>query len=227
MVSVPAPLPSEETVSEPPPKPEQQHRAGCGAEGRREGGSGQQPQRELLAQPGRGEQAAHVLADILTKDGQLEDSTAGTPQGSILSPLLANVALSVLDEHIAHTPSGPQTSKVERARRLRHGQPNFRLVRYADDWCLMVKGTRADAEALRDQIAGVLTAIGLRLSPDKTLITHIDEGLDLLGWRIQRHRKRGTNRHCVYVYPDEEGRAGRQGESQGTVPAGRNQSAAG
>ena len=43
--------------------------------------------------------------------------------------------------------------------------------------------------------------MGLRLSPDKTLITHIDEGLDFLGWRIQRHRKRGTSRHYVYTYP--------------------------
>ena len=43
--------------------------------------------------------------------------------------------------------------------------------------------------------------MGLRLSPEKTLITHIDEGLDFLGWRIQRHRKRGTNRSYVYTYP--------------------------
>ena len=41
--------------------------------------------------------------------------------------------------------------------------------------------------------------MGLRLSPDKTLITHIDQGLDFLGWRIQRHRKRGSNRHYVYT----------------------------
>jgi RNA-directed DNA polymerase len=43
--------------------------------------------------------------------------------------------------------------------------------------------------------------MGLRLSTDKTLITHIDDGLDFLGWHIQRHRKRGTNRHYVYTYP--------------------------
>ena len=52
--------------------------------------------------------------------------------GGVLSPLLANVALSVLDEYIARAPGGPSTGKVERARRLRHGLPNFRLVRYAD-----------------------------------------------------------------------------------------------
>src|SRR5213076_1589600 len=67
--------------------------------------------------------------------------------------------------------------------------------------CLMVHGTYADAAGLRDRIAGVLATMGLRLSPEKTLITHIDEGLDFLGWRIQRHRKPGTNRYYVYTYP--------------------------
>src|SRR2546430_15489703 len=50
-------------------------------------------------------------------------------------------------------------------------------------------------------MAEVLSGMGLRLSPEKTLITHIDEGLDFLGWRIPRHRKRGTSNHYVYVYP--------------------------
>jgi RNA-directed DNA polymerase len=101
--------------------------------------------------------------------------------GGVASPLLSNVALSVLDEHIASAPGGPGPSPVERARRRRHGLPNFRLIRYADDWCLMVKGTRSDAEALRQEIADVLAPMGLRLSQAKTLVTHIDEGLDFLG----------------------------------------------
>jgi hypothetical protein len=41
-------------------------------------------------------------------------------------------------------------------------------------------------------------------APDKTLITHIDEGLDFLGWHIQRHRERGTSQHYVYVYPSKK-----------------------
>jgi RNA-directed DNA polymerase len=119
----------------------------------------------------------------------------------LLSPLLANVALSVLDEHIAQALGGPRTTTAQRTRRRRNGLPNYRLVRYADDWCLMVKGTKADAEALCEEIAEVLSTMGLRLSPDKTLITHIDEGLDFLGWRLQRHRKKGTSRYYVYTYP--------------------------
>lgn len=113
---------------------------------------------------------AFLKAGILTEDDNLEATTAGTPQSGILSPLLAHVALSVLDEHIAQAPGGPAAGKSERARRLRNGLPNFRLVRYADNWCLMVKGARADTEHLREEIAQVLSTMGLRLSPDKTLI---------------------------------------------------------
>ena len=144
---------------------------------------------------------AFLKAGILTEDGTLADTSAGTPQGSILSPLLSNVALSVLDEHIARGPGGPGASPYERAKRRRQGLPNYRLARYADDWCLLVAGTRDHAEALREEIAGVLAGMGLRLSPEKTLITHIDKGVDFLGWRIQRHRKRGTGKRYVYVYP--------------------------
>ncbi len=144
---------------------------------------------------------AFLKAGILTEDGLLEDTSAGTPQGSILSPLLSNVALSVLDEHIDQAPGGPHATPYQRVKRRRLGLPNYRLIRYADDWVLVISGTRADAEALREEIAEVLSGMGLRLSPEKTLITHIDQGLDFLGWRIQRHRKRGTSKHYVYVYP--------------------------
>ena len=77
-------------------------------------------------------------------------------------------------------------------------------MRYADDWVLAISGTREHAETLREEIAEVLSGVGLRLSPEKTLITHIDEGLDFLGWRIQRHRKRGTGKppafaSCIFL----------------------------
>jgi RNA-directed DNA polymerase len=112
-----------------------------------------------------------------------------------------NVALSVLDEYIAQAPGGPGVSRNDRLTRRRHGLPNYRLCRYADDWCLVVSGTKADADTLREEIAGVLSTMGLTLSPEKTLVTHIDDGLDFLGWHIQRRRKRGTDKSYVYTYP--------------------------
>jgi RNA-directed DNA polymerase len=75
---------------------------------------------------------AFLKAGILTEDRRWQETSTGTPQGSILSPLLSNVALSVLDEHIAQAPGGAGTDANERRRRRRRGLPNYRLVRYAD-----------------------------------------------------------------------------------------------
>jgi RNA-directed DNA polymerase len=112
------------------------------------------------------------------------------PATRLLSPLLANVALSVLDEHFARRARDQQALP----RRHQRGLPWFRLVRYADDWILLVRGDRAHVEALRGEAAAVLALMGLRLSDEKTKITHVDGGLDFLGWRIQRHRKPADQR---------------------------------
>jgi RNA-directed DNA polymerase len=147
---------------------------------------------------------AFLKAGILGQDGTLRDSNTGVPQGGILSPVLANLALSVLDESIAQIPGGPGSTQGQRAVRRRRGQGNYRLVRYADDWLLMVSGTREHAQQMREHAAAVLAPMGLRLSAEKTKITHIDEGLDFLGWHIQRHRKRGTDRQYIYTYPSRK-----------------------
>ena len=147
---------------------------------------------------------AFLKAGILGQDGTLRDSHTGVPQGGILSPVLANLALSVLDESIAQIPGGPGSTQGQRAVRRHRGLGNYRLVRYADDWLLMVSGTREHAQQMREHAAAVLAPMGLRLSAEKTKITHIDEGLDFLGWHIQRHRKRGTCRYYVYTYPSRK-----------------------
>jgi RNA-directed DNA polymerase len=118
--------------------------------------------------------------------------------------LLANIALSVLDEHFAAKweALGPEWT---RAKRRRAGTPVMRLVRYADDFVVMVYGTRADAEALWDEVGSVLAPMGLRLSEAKTRVCHIDEGFDFLGWRIQRRRRRGrTGQTAIYTYPSKK-----------------------
>ena len=71
-------------------------------------------------------------AGILGEDRVLRETDTGTPQGSCLSPLLSNVALSGLDEYIAHAPGGPAASAYQRAKRRAQGLPTYRLVRYAD-----------------------------------------------------------------------------------------------
>ena len=80
---------------------------------------------------------AFLKAGILTEDAGLQDSTAGTPQGGILSPLLANIALSVLDDHFEAV-WNTHTNDTARVRYRRRGGATYRLVRYADDFVVMV-----------------------------------------------------------------------------------------
>lgn len=102
-------------------------------------------------------------AGILTELGQQEDTVTGTPQGGILSLLLANIALSLLDEHFTETWQATMPTAMRRRIRRRKGLGTWRLVRYADDFVVMVAGSRDNAEALRAEVAEVLSPMGLRL----------------------------------------------------------------
>jgi RNA-directed DNA polymerase len=145
---------------------------------------------------------AFLKAGVLSEDGVERDTITGTPQGGIISPLLANIALSVLDEYFVQAWQAWGSQEGRRRRRL-HGLPTYRLVRYADDFVVLVAGTRADAQGLRADAAAALAPMGLRLSESKTMITHIEEGFDFLGWRIQRQQKRGTEKRYIYTYPSK------------------------
>jgi len=143
---------------------------------------------------------AFLKAGVLTELGITESSSMGTPQGGIISPLLANIALSALDEHFERAWREQSRYRGHRALLRRNGQATYRLIRYADDFVLMVKGTRAHAEGLKEEIATVLaTELKLTLSPTKTLVTHIDDGFDFLGFRIQRESR--GNKKTVYTFP--------------------------
>ena len=146
---------------------------------------------------------AFLKSGVLTEDGELQDSDTGAPQGGILSPLLSNIALSVLDEHFARAWEAEMGTPAARERRRRKGLANYRLVRYADDWVAMGAGDRADADRLREEAAAVLLPMGLRLSGEKTAITHVDRGFNFLNVRIQRHKKRGSAKRFVYTYPSK------------------------
>jgi RNA-directed DNA polymerase len=140
--------------------------------------------------------AAFLRAGILGEDGVERDTATGTPQGGILSPLVANIALSVLDEHFVAAWAAMGATGGARRWRRHKGLATYRLVRYADDFVVLVAGTREHAEA-----AAVLAPMGLRLSEEKTRIVHIDEGFDFLGFRIVRQRKRGSGKRAIYTYP--------------------------
>jgi RNA-directed DNA polymerase len=157
---------------------------------------------------------AFLKSGVMTTSGAFEDTLTGTPQGGILSPLLANIALSTLDDHFDRQRRELMGNDQQRAQRKRRGLGNWKLVRYADDFVVMVSGQRGHAEALREEAAAALAPMGLRLSPEKTRVVHIDEGFDFLGFHIRRRRKRGT-RSSASTPLRPEGRA--DGQGQGAV----------
>ena len=98
--------------------------------------------------------------------------TAGTPQGAVISPLLANIYLHPLDERLA--------------------AQGHRMVRYADDFVVLCK-SREEAETALGAIRQWVAANGLRLHPDKTHLgdcRQAGEGFDFLGYRFEAGRRR-------------------------------------
>ncbi|WP_255500013.1 reverse transcriptase domain-containing protein [Micromonospora sp. Llam0] len=124
--------------------------------------------------------------------------------GGVLSPLLANIALSSLDEYFDQQWQRQMGSFRQRADRRRQGKGNWKLVRYADDLVLMVFGDRHHAETLHEEVSAVIAGIGLRLAPDKTRVVHLDEGFVFLGFNVRRLRKRGTQKYYVYTTPSRK-----------------------
>ena len=111
--------------------------------------------------------------------GQLTATDAGTPQGGIISPTLANVALNGLETGLlAHLGATLGESKVPKLK--------VNVVRYADDF--VITGTSKDLleNEVRPWVEAFLAQRGLRLSPAKTRVTHIDNGFDFLSFNIRR-----------------------------------------
>jgi len=145
---------------------------------------------------------AFLKAGVLTELGDRQDTHTGTPQGGILSPLLANIALSALDEHVMEPwkPGGSMSTLGKRTYRRTKGRPTWRIIRYADDFVILVHGSREDTEALREDVAAMLAPLGLRLSEAKTQVVHMSDGFDFLGFRVRWKRKRGSNKWYVYTF---------------------------
>ena len=97
--------------------------------------------------------------------GKFQPTRVGTPQGGVASPLLANIALNVLDWHLHE-----------------HG---FRFVRYADDFVVLCQDEGEAKEALALVQRLLEDRLGLSLSPEKTKVTRFHEGFTFLGFDIQ------------------------------------------
>jgi RNA-directed DNA polymerase len=111
------------------------------------------------------------LDQQVMEDGALRTTESGTPQGAVLSPLLANIYLNPLDHQMAAA--------------------GLRMVRYADDFVVLC-ATREEADTALARIRGFMDGAGLTLHPDKTRIASLDDGeeFEFLGYRFKPHKGR-------------------------------------
>lgn len=107
--------------------------------------------------------------------GTLFPTEAGTPQGGIISPTLANLALDGLERLLKEKFSAKKKPR-----------PMVHLVRYADDFIITGSSKELLEDAVKPLVEQYLLDRGLQLSPEKTCITHIDEGFDFLGQNLRK-----------------------------------------
>lgn len=107
---------------------------------------------------------------------ELFPTVAGTPQGGIISPVLANMTLDGLEQALAT--AFPQAT--------RQGL-KMNMVRYADDFVITGHSKEWLEKEVMPVLVGFLAERGLSLSQEKTRITHITEGFDFLGWNVRKY----------------------------------------
>lgn len=116
--------------------------------------------------------------------GIFQETPEGTPQGGILSPLLANIYLHELDRWWWERYGS--LTRWQKAVRRQGMQGNSILTRYADDFILLCNGPREEVERLRDELREFLrNELHLELSEEKTRITYVTEGFDFLGFHLR------------------------------------------
>lgn len=138
-----------------------------------------------------------LKAGVLS-DGFMLPTNKGTPQGGVISPLLANIALTVIEERYERwthhrkkiqarrTCDGVTAASRARMSDRKAGRPVFFPVRYADDFVILVAGTREQAEHEKAMLADYLReTMGLELSIDKTRVSDLTEGFEFLGHRVR------------------------------------------
>lgn len=111
-----------------------------------------------------------------------EDAT----QGGVISPILANMALDGMQKVLSDRFHTNRLGKIDLRFKNAH---KVNLVRYADDF-IVTAATKEIAEEAKEIIRGFLCTRGLELSEEKTLITHVDDGFDMLGWTFRRFKEK-------------------------------------
>ena len=114
------------------------------------------------------------------------ETNEGTPQGGIISPLLANIALHGMENALGIIYRSKTSKRDGLIWEIHPGKSKYSMVRYADDFVVMCD-KKEDAEDVYRLLEPYLKVRGLELAPDKTKITHVTEGFDFLGFNVRRY----------------------------------------
>lgn len=143
--------------------------------------------------------------------GLFRASSEGVPQGGVISPILSNIMLHEFDKWMEENYLNKKVRKdrgawndgIRKQRPIvvkenRQWKPAVSYCRYADDFVVIVKGTKAHAETIRETCREILEdKLKLTLNMEKTHITHVNDGFIFLGHRIIRKRGSiGANARC-------------------------------
>lgn len=148
-------------------------------------------------------------------------TSEGVPQGGVISPLLSNIMLNEFDQYLDKCYLSKKARKdrwywnhsikIKRKPAVeenRQWKPAVAYCRYADDFLVIVKGNKQQAEAIRDQCRHFLEGkLQLTLNMDKTHITHVNDGFIFLGHRIIRKRGPNGNMRVVSGIPNGKAKA--------------------
>ena len=114
---------------------------------------------------------------------KLFPTKAGTPQGGIISPVIANMVLDGMEKIIQEKYWKSPRGYIG----VQYNKNKVNLIRYADDFIVTAE-KKEIAEEVKELISKFLATRGLELSEEKTEITHIDRGFDFLGWNFRKYR---------------------------------------
>jgi group II intron reverse transcriptase/maturase len=122
-----------------------------------------------------------LRAGVMEKE-KVYHTSIGTPQGGIVSPLLANIYLHELDRYMEQ-----YTNRSNKSYWKKKGHANFLYVRYCDDFVVLCDGNKQQAETMKQELTGFLADhLKLELSQEKTKVTHVNDGFEFLGYLIER-----------------------------------------
>lgn len=117
-------------------------------------------------------------------ENELFPTNDGTPQGGVISPILANMALDGIQKILSDRFHTNRLGKVDNRFQITN---KVYLVRYADDF-IVTAATKEIAEEAKELIRKFLKTRGLELSEEKTTITHVGDGFDMLGWTFRKFK---------------------------------------